>query len=121
MISIDFYGFDFQELLHCFIGMVLFLVSGVFVLTTYRDPFAEEEVRKAGIALGVTMLYHEFMLKLHFKMTHLSASATEFMCCECPVLRPGHVFHLLKVAPAMKRKAVDTITYLQDAYTSGLA
>ena len=42
-----------QDLLHCLLGTLLFLVSGILALDAYVGKFNSDETTDAGLALGV--------------------------------------------------------------------
>ena len=42
-----------QDLLHCLLGALLFLVSGILALDAYAGKFNSDETTDAGLALGV--------------------------------------------------------------------
>ena len=55
-----------QELLHGLLGCVMYAVTGGFLLSTYVDSDAallEDDVRSAGIAMGVSGVDKELLLR----------------------------------------------------------
>ena len=57
-----------QELLHCLVGMVMFVVTGSLVVSAYAAAIQADEVTKAGLAMGVRStgsIFHN-TLCLHF-------------------------------------------------------
>ena len=95
--------------MHAVLGCLLFAVSGGFVLSTYVDSLAgaDEEVRKAGIAMGVSE-GHKLIDRGRGRPEFGRGRTVIFVSVfaepvrdQFAVLRPRRPLHLLPVAPAM--------------------